>query len=243
MKQLKILAIGNSFIQDPFRYLHDMAKARGVNVKCVNLMIGGCSLERHHRNMMSGAKAYSLEINGETTGFSVSLSEALGSDCFDVITLQQVSHYSHLPDTYYPYIQELAGYVRSFQPGAKLYIQKTWAYEDGSQRLMAELGFSTHEEMYQAVTSAYDNAIETISADGSIPSGLGMLYGVKAGLKMHRDTFHASYGCGRYLLSLVWQETLLGLSALEDTFEGQDEPLTKEQLQTVRECAHKACLA
>lgn len=241
MKTLKILAIGNSFTQDPLRYLHGVAKLRGINIKCVNLVIGGCSLERHYRNMLSQAKAYALELNGEPTGFSVSLPEALGSDQFDIVTLQQASHYSPLPDTYYPYIEKLAEYVRMFQPKAKLLVQKTWGYEDGSYRLTQEMGYTSHSEMYEAATATYDEAIAKIKADGSIPSGLGIKLGVDAGLKMHRDTFHASFGIGRYLLSLVWLESLTGLSALEDTYSDFDEPISREDLEKVRFAAHKAC--
>ena len=110
MKTLKILSIGNSFTQDPLRYLHDMGKARGVNIKCVNLVIGGCSLERHYRNMLSQKDAYSLEINGESIGFTTDLRMALASDMFDIVTIQQASHFSHMPETYYPYIEKLAEY-------------------------------------------------------------------------------------------------------------------------------------
>ena len=241
MKTIKILAIGNSFTQDPLRYLHDMAKLRGVNLKCVNLVIGGCSLERHYRNMQSDAKAYALELNGEPTGFSVSLREALGSDQFDIVTLQQASHFSHLPETYTPYIDKLAEYVRLFQPQTKLLVQKTWGYEDGSYRLLEELGFANHSEMYLAATAAYDDAISRIKADGSIPSGLGMKLGVDAALKVHRDTFHASLGLGRYLLSLVWLQTITGLSALEDTYTQFDEPVSEEDLQKARLAAYQAC--
>ena len=51
-KNMKILSIGNSFSQDAHRYIHDIAKGEGVNIKCVNLYIGGCSLQTHYVNMM-----------------------------------------------------------------------------------------------------------------------------------------------------------------------------------------------
>lgn len=47
MSQIKILAIGNSFSQDATQFIHDIAKADGVDTKVVNLYIGGCSLQRH----------------------------------------------------------------------------------------------------------------------------------------------------------------------------------------------------
>lgn len=40
---MKVLAIGNSFSNDAMRYLHGIAKADGVDMKTVNLFIGGWS--------------------------------------------------------------------------------------------------------------------------------------------------------------------------------------------------------
>ena len=50
---MRVLAIGNSYSQDATRYLYGIARAGGVDVKVVNLYIGGCSLSRHYRNMLS----------------------------------------------------------------------------------------------------------------------------------------------------------------------------------------------
>ena len=55
MGTVRILAIGNSFSEDAAYYVHPMAAAAGIDVKIVNLYIGGCSLETHWRNMESGA--------------------------------------------------------------------------------------------------------------------------------------------------------------------------------------------
>lgn len=49
---MKILSIGNSFSQDAQRYLHRLAKHEGVQLKTVNLYIGGCSLQRHYENIL-----------------------------------------------------------------------------------------------------------------------------------------------------------------------------------------------
>ena len=48
---MKVLAIGNSFSNDAMRYLHGIAKADGVDMKTVNLFIGGCPLSRHYANI------------------------------------------------------------------------------------------------------------------------------------------------------------------------------------------------
>ena len=91
-KLIKVLAIGNSFSQDATRYLTQIAAARGVYFRTVNLYIGGCPLVRHYNNLLHDARAYSLEYGGETTGFYVSIRQALRARKWDVITLQQVSH-------------------------------------------------------------------------------------------------------------------------------------------------------
>ena len=71
---IQVLSIGNSFSQDAQRYLHDVAKSEGVALETVNLYIGGCSLERHYRNMKGDYREYSLEMNGHTAGgFFVSI--------------------------------------------------------------------------------------------------------------------------------------------------------------------------
>ena len=101
---MNVLAIGNSFSEDATRYLHGIARADGEVMNVTNLFIGGCSLERHYRNMLSGEAAYELQCNGHKTGFPVSLSEALLNRKWDVVTVQQVSNLSFVKDSYEPYI-------------------------------------------------------------------------------------------------------------------------------------------
>ena len=113
---MRILAIGNSFSEDACRYIHRLAKADGRHVHTANLYIGGCSLDHHYRNMMGDKQAYTLQFNGESTGFQVSISEALLSGRWDAITIQQASHYSARKETYQPYATQLAEYIRKYAP-------------------------------------------------------------------------------------------------------------------------------
>ena len=113
---MKILSIGNSFSQDAQRYLHALAKKDGTYIKCVNLYIGGCSLRTHYLNMLENNRAYSFEFNGESTGLKVSIAEALASDDWDYITLQQVSLLSFKIESFSPYIEELAKLCRKYCP-------------------------------------------------------------------------------------------------------------------------------
>lgn len=232
---MRILAIGNSFSQDASRYLSQAARHSGLNVEVANLMIGGCSLETHYRNMLSGEKAYILEYNGSSTGFKVSLSEALLTAHWDVITVQQVSHAAPKYRTYTPYITELATYIRKCAPNAKLIIHQTWAYEEGSARLTQELKYEKSSQMLSDVVACYKRAAEEIGADGIIRSGEMMYKLHECGIeKVHRDTFHASLGIGRYALALLWLRTLCGISVASNSFSDFDVPVSDEEKSIAR---------
>lgn len=233
---MKVLAIGNSFSVDGTRYLHQVAKANGTDLKVVNLYIGGCPLRRHYINMLDDERAYGMEFNGVNTGFRVSIREALISDEWDVVTVQQVSHQAPYYETYQPYLNELVAYVKKYAPQAKIYIQQTWGYENGSDRL-ARFGWGSMAEMFASVEKSYNLAADAIKADGIIKSGKALLTAAEKGIKVHRDSFHASFGFGRYLLALVWYKTLTGNSVLENNFTEFDEAVTDEEIAIAKEIA------
>ena len=122
---MKILSIGNSFSQDATRYLHRMAADNGIDLKTVNLYIGGCSLKTHYYNILDDAKKYLMEFNGFSTGFYVSIKEALMSDEWDYVTVQQASHLSYKPESYQPYLNELAAYIKKYCPHTKILVHQT----------------------------------------------------------------------------------------------------------------------
>ena len=236
---MKVLAIGNSFSQDATRYLHQIAKADGVELTVVNLFIGGCNLFRHFRNIQRDLKEYILEFNGESTDFYVSVKEALLTNEWDVVTLQQASNLSPDFKTYRPYINELADYVRTYAPKAKLYIHQTWGYETGSPRI-AGLKYSNYHEMFADIEKAYNQAFDAVKADGIIRSGqlLGDLLnnGIE---KVHRDTFHTAWGVGRYALALLWYKTLTGNSISQNTFSDFDVPITEKEIEIAKRCVEQ----
>lgn len=227
---MNVLAISNSFGVDATRYLHQIARADGEVINVATLYIGGCSLEKHYRNMIGDQRAYTLFYNGHNTGFSVSLEEALLNRHWDVVTLQQASHFSPKPDSYEPYAQELYDFVKTCQPKAKILIHQTWAYEDGSE-MLAKMGFGTAKAMFCEIEKAYAACSRSIGADGIIPGGKLFMELLDRGVeKVQRDTFHASLGLGRYALGLLWYRMLTGKSVQDNTFCDFDEPIPKEQI-------------
>ncbi len=237
---MKILSIGNSFSQDAQRYLHRLAKLDGVDMKTVNLYIGGCSLQRHYINMLDDNADYDFEFNGEKTGIQVSIRQALVSDDWDVITLQQASPFSGRYETYSPYIDALAEYVRKYCPHSKIWIHQTWAYEDGSDQLKS-LGYASSKEMLTAICDCYGKAAQNINAYGTIPCGKAMMQAVEMGIeRVHRDSYHASLGAGRYLLALCWYKALTKKDISNHTFDDFDEPVTASEREIVMKAVNSA---
>lgn len=231
---IHILAIGNSFSTDATRYLHDLAKAAGEDITVAALYIPGCPLSRHYRNMMSGERAYELEINGQRSGFHVSLKEALLNRDWHYVTVQQSSPCSTNYDTYQPYLNELAAFVRRCVPKAKVLVHETWAYEQDSERLNVRMGYTDYHDMYNDLHAAYAQAAQDIHADGLIPCGTAMLQLMDQGLTVHRDTFHASFGLGRYTLALTWLRAITGADVSQVTLPQLDEPVKAEELALAR---------
>lgn len=237
---MKVLSIGNSFSMDAQRYLHQLARKEGVDLFCMNLYIGGCPQRTHYLNLLDDVAGYDLQVNGTHTNLKVSIRQALRSEDWDVVTFQQASHQSARFETYTPYIQELSAYVRKYCPHAKQVIHQTWAYEDGSPKLEAQ-NFATSADMFAAIEKAYAQAAELISADGIIPAGKAMLTASQTGIeKIHRDTFHASLGAGRYMLALVWFKYLTGRDITDNAFDDFDVPVTDEERKIVIAAANAA---
>ena len=233
---MNVLSIGNSFSQDAQRYLHQIAKADGVSLQAFNLYIGGCSLSMHYRNMLSEERAYTLEMNGESTGFNVSLKEALLNRDWDIVTVQQVSHQSPQYDSYQPFLKELVSYVRRLAPKTKIILHETWAYEQGSEKLQS-LGYTNYRDMLCDIKESYRKAAADIDAECIIPSGEVFDALLSGGVeKIHRDTFHASLGLGRYALGLVWYKCLTGNDIADNSFCDFDEEILSQDVLLAKKC-------
>ena len=234
---MNILSIGNSFSQDAQRYLHRIARADKVELNTFNLYIGGCPLSLHYQNMLSEERRYTLEMNGSSTGFYVSLKEGLLNREWDVVTIQQVSTQSPYYDTYQPYLEKIVEYIRLLAPKAKIAVHQTWAYEQGSHGLNVQMGYSDHKQMLRHIMHAYQTAAEHVGADYVIPAGevLGALQEAGVG-KVHSDTKHASRGFGRYALGLVWYRFLTGNDIAQNAFCDFDEEVTAEQIAVAKKC-------
>jgi hypothetical protein len=251
MKQVKILAIGNSFSEDATHYLHQIAKEEGIDTKVVNLYIGGCSLETHWYNAKENAKSYLYQRDGKSTERHVSIRDALVEDEWDFVITQQASHDSGLQETYYPYIHQLFKYIKEYAPKAEVLLHETWAYEiDSSHNCFGRYNHN-QEEMYQGLLEAYNRAAAELGVR-IIPCGdiiqevrrkEPFQYG-KGGISLCRDGFHMDYIYGRYLVAAAWYEVIFGKNIqyntyIPETVFAPGVEVDLDRLSIIKECVHK----
>lgn len=249
---IKVLAIGNSFSQDAETYIHRIASASGIELMMSNLYIGGCTLERHHQNIETDEPAYEYTKTGAEKRMA-SIREALEEEKWDFVTMQQASGYSGQYETYQPHLAALSEYVRKYAPQAEQLIHETWAYELDSEHVHYPYYDNCQKKMYFALRSAYEQASLSLGGARIIPCGDAMQIArshplfdyAKGGKSLNRDGFHASLTHGRYLLGLVWVETLTGADLTGNSFVPvwEDNPgLTPsaEEIAALKAAAHAA---
>jgi len=250
MEKVKILAIGNSFSQDATHYLKQIAMSDGIDLKVVNLYIGGCSLETHWHNAEQGAKLYLYELNGISTEKYVSIKEALLEEEWDFVITQQASHDSGIQETYYPFIINLFNYIKEYAPNAERILHQTWAYEIDSTHDCFGRYHNNQQEMYERLSNAYRRASNELGIR-MIPCG-DIIQKVrtrepfiyeKGGLSLCRDGFHMDYIYGRYLLATTWYEFIFNKNILENNYIPKtdfaaDQVVDLHALNIIKECVH-----
>ena len=169
----------------------------------------------------------------------VALHEAVEDEDWDVITLQQCSHLSGIPESYSPYLSELTEYCRMMKPDARIMLHQTWAYESGCNHP----GFSNYgrsqQEMYRALTEAYANASLEADINLIIPSGRAWqtARNTPIGDRLTEDGFHGNdLGC--YLASACFYEMIFGESIFGNSFMPPDIP--ERIVEILKLCAHTA---
>lgn len=242
---MKILSIGNSFSVDAHAYLRDVAQQRGEELDLVDLAIGGCSLQTHWENIENNNANYLHMINGyeNWNASRVTIEEIIKSDQFDIVTLQQVSHFSGMYETYQPYLNNIVDYVKKLQPNAKLYFHRTWAYEIDSTHKEYSLYDNNQKKMYEAICKASKTASIEIGAK-LIKSGdviqamrekIPTFDYANGGQSLCCDGFHMSHTYGRYAVALTWLATLTGKKVYPMPFMELDSNLIAQICQIVNE--------
>ena len=245
---LKILAIGNSFSTDSTEHLYNICKAGCADVKIGNLYIGGCSLQRHTQNIENKTKDYEYFINSLSQGSGFSVNEVIESDNWDIVTIQQASHFSGIEASYYPYINLICGYVKSKLPNSKIFINQTWAYEIDSTHSAFPDYNCDQQYMFDMLCKCYKKASLEIKAPvipvGSVIQELRKTpeFDYKnGGRSLCRDGFHLDYIYGRYAAAATWYEYLIGGDITQNPFlpSVQDNTADADIIKTIKIFVHE----
>lgn len=234
---MNVLCIGNSFSQDATRYLHQISNDE-IFVR--NLYIGGCSLETHMNNIKENNAYYEYQKNGRKLKMT-SINDALKKRKWDYITIQQVSHFSGMEETYEPFISFIIDYLKKECPNAEIVFHRTWAYDPKSSHGgFVNYNNSTplmYEKIVEASTSiANKYGLRTIDNATAIQRAreLDEFNPEKGNLSINRDGFHLSLDYGRYLAGLTMYKFFTGKSATEVTYAPEDtDPEIIEKLKRI----------
>ena len=239
---LKILMIGNSFSVDTMEYVYQIATSAGIEkLHLATLWRGGCTLEYHTIHAKNDMYVYDYQINKSNKWYAVQdylMSDAIRSQNWDYISIQQASGDSGIESTYSEDLEYLIGYIKQLCPNAKLIWNMTWAYQqdctydpflkyDRDQMKMYNSIVTTVEKMIKPRDDIY-----TIIPIGTTIQNARTSY---IGDTLTRDGFHLSYEYGRYLAGLTFFCKLTGIPAENVTFapDGIDEQKKKVAIESV----------
>ena len=246
-KSLKILAIGNSFSVDATTFLWYILNNAGVEELIVgNAQIGGCSLDKHWTMAQSGDAAYSYTkytSSGNTT-VTCSLMDAVTDEAWDIVTLQQVSNNSGMPETY-THLSDMVDYVLLNCPNVYVDINfhMTWAYQQNS----THGAFVNYEKDQITMYNAIINTVKTVVLENKIisnvlPSGTAIqnLRTSYFGDTLTRDGHHLSLDVGRYTAALTWACEITGISPYKITWVPTEYAHIEEDLPAICEAVENA---
>ena len=244
-KVIKVLAIGNSFSQDAVeQYLYELAAAQGDSLIIGNAYIGGCSIDRHYDNLLTGKSDYEYRkvVAGvRSNKKKAELRNIIRDEQWDVISLQQASHFSGIPATY-ANLAQFKRLVKSYTTNlhVRFVWHMTWAYaEDFQSKNFAAYGNSQHK-MYAAIVSTMQQVLPAVGLESVIPSGTAIqLARYRLGDVLNRDGFHLSYTLGRYTAACTWCEFLTG--RIVDGNPYRPDAISEEEAHVCQEEAHEAC--
>lgn len=209
---IRILAIGNSFSQNATELLQLFDNDLFVR----NLYIGGCNLKTHADNVTKDEKAYDYQENGtKCRAEKISVKEALTSEKWDYVTVQQSSGDSGITEYYYPYLGDLLAYVRKYTD-AEIVFHQTWAYETGSAHPQFVLYDNDRKKMYEGILKASRYVAERenlrmIRCGEAVEKAreYRVFDSEKGGMDITADGFHLA-GYGKFLAAAMWLKFFTG---------------------------------
>ena len=243
---IKVLAIGNSFSEDAIEnYLFDISQSAGKKIVIGNLYIGGAPLELHLKNAHNNLNAYSfrkITLDGtKKTLEKVSIEQAIESDNWDYISLQQASSFSGQYNIVMESLTDLWTYIYAhMNPDTKLVYHQTWAYQQDSKHEGFKNYGNDQLAMYDSIMAVTAKIDKSQDFAFIIPSGTAIQNGRSSSIGDHftRDGYHLNLDYGRFTAALTWYAKLFDLDPRKNDF--KPEKITELQAKIAKQAAQKA---
>jgi len=223
----KVFCIGNSLTADTTRFFTEIAEHEEGYSKCVAMLIGGMTLDGHVERLLASSNEHEIYTNGISTRFKSSIGEALASDKWDYILLQQAySRFGPEKDVSEHY-KFLAHYFKMAAPNAKVILLNTWApyYLDAETPDKDRMEkFSTYEQGVKKAAMLMGLGESAIVPAGKVIEAL-MQKGID---NLYRDEVHLTLSLGRYAAAQTLYSYLSGKKAKGNTFRTFTGPRTEE---------------
>ena len=242
---VKILAIGNSFSEDAVEeHLSDLARAEGLDVVICNMYIGGCSIERHVKNLRGNIPDYryrKIDVEGNMTEVKgYTLEKVLAEEDWDYISVQQSSPLSGLPESY-ALLPELVTFIRErVSEDAVVIFHETWAYAKDSKHKAFPNYDKDQMKMFNAILATVAQETPKVGISLVIPAGVAIQNARTSilGDDLTRDGYHLSKPQGRYVAACTWLEAVLGVNPVGNKY--CPEGMTPKECKAAQKAAHKA---
>lgn len=244
-KTVKILAIGNSFSVDAVEQnLYELAQSDGINLIIGNMYIGGCSIERHVKNLRGDIPDYEYRkiVDGNKTNTkNFTLEKALADEQWDYVSFQQCSPLSGKYDSFAADLPELVAFVRARVPKNAIFLlYMTWAYsKDAKNTAFADYD-KDQMKMYTQIVEANKKAADLVGIKTIIPCGTAIQNARTSfvGDHMNRDGYHLDKMIGRYTAACTWYEAIFKKNVIGNSY--APEGLPADQKKVAQMSAHKA---
>ena len=256
-KQLRVLAIGNSYTVDAITYVKDILAAADIEEDSYSVYYvahEAATLQHWWEQAEQETELTLYHACGAQMPLKEGTMAQLLAQQWDVISLQQYSDDSVDYTTYNPWLRQLIDFIQQYcpNPDVTLAWQMPWSYND---RIVPSMPNYTR---WLFIANATQTMLIEDGVNVIIPVGTAIQNGRRSVLntagQLTRDGWHLDYGIGRYIAACTWVETLFGPvygfsvegnSALPDMGDHPQkrfvsQPVTEENRPIAWKCAREA---
>ena len=243
-KSIKVLMIGNSFSDDTSDLAPQILDELGYIYEIGNMFEMGCSIDEHYNYAQTDNKIYQFRYyeNGAWTsmytGKHVTLEYGVSFLDWDIITFQQASGSSGLPDTY-SNLGNLMDYVKSkaTNQDVQFMFNMTWAYAAKSTHSPFANYNNDQMTMYNAIISTVQSVVVGQYNLPVIPTGTAIqnartstTFKGSGESALTRDTYHLTKASnGRYIAALTFVSFITGEDISNITYKPKNTNTTKKK--------------